>query len=98
MNAPVRRFSSTVRWPKQCRPSITWQTPIFTRSLVVSLSTRRPLNSIVPLVTSPRSAASRFEMDFSVVLLPAPLAPSRATIFPSGTSSETPFSTRITWS
>ena len=69
-----------------------------TSSLVVSLSTRWPLNSIVPLVTSPRSAASRFEIDFSVVLLPAPLAPSSATMLPSGTSSDTPFSTRITWS
>ena len=45
---------------------------------------------------SPRSAASRFEIDFSVVDLPAPLAPSSATILPFGTSSETPLSTRIT--
>ena len=40
-----------------------------TSSLGVSWSTRWPLNSIVPLVTSPRSARSRFEIDFSVVRL-----------------------------
>ena len=40
----------------------------------------------------------RLEIAFSVVDLPAPLAPSRATMPPSGTSSDTPFSTRITWS
>ena len=43
---PVSRFSSTVRWPKQCRPSITWMQPRRTRSLGVSPSTRSPLNSI----------------------------------------------------
>jgi hypothetical protein len=56
------------------------------------------LNSIDPLVTSPRSARSRFEIALSVVDLPAPFAPSSATIRPSGTCSDTPFSTRITWS
>ena len=69
-----------------------------TSSFGVSLSTRLPVNSIVPLVTSPRSARKRLEIDFSVVLLPAPFAPSSATTPPSGTSSETPLSTRITWS
>ena len=44
---------------------------------------RSPRNSIVPLVTSPRSARSRFEIAFSVVVLPAPLAPSSATMPPS---------------
>ena len=39
------------------------------------LSTRSPRNSIRPLVTSPRSARSRFETALSVVVLPAPLAP-----------------------
>ena len=46
---------------------------------------RSPRNSIVPLVTSPRSARSRLEIAFSVVVLPAPLAPSSATMPPSGT-------------
>ncbi|MNL62528.1 hypothetical protein D3C87_1865570 [compost metagenome] len=85
-----------VRCAKQWRPSITWITPRRTRSLGVSWSTRSPRYSIEPLVTSPRSACSRLEMALSVVVLPAPLAPSSATILPSGTSSETPLSTRIT--
>src|SRR2546425_11600121 len=59
---------------------------------------RLPLHSIVPLVTSPRSVRSSPEIAFSVVLLPAPLAPRRATMPPAGTRSETPFNTRITWS
>jgi hypothetical protein len=42
---------------------------------------------------SPRSSV---EIDFSVVLFPAPLPPSSATILPSGTVSDTPLSTRIT--
>ena len=37
---------------------------------------------IEPLVTSPRSACSRLEIAFSVVVLPAPLAPSSATMPP----------------
>jgi hypothetical protein len=51
----------------------------------------RPWNSIAPDVgrTSP-------EMARSVVLFPAPFAPMRATIFPSGTSSEIPESARTT--
>ena len=57
-----------------------------------------PMNSMLPLVTSPRSVRSRPEMALSVVLLPAPLAPRRATMPPSGTASDTPFNTRITWS
>ncbi len=43
------------------------------------------MNSTEPLVTLPRSASSRLEMAFSVVDLPAPLAPSRATMPPLGT-------------
>ena len=58
---------------------------------------RSPRNSIEPLVTSPRSPLSRLETARSVVVLPAPLPPSRATMPPSGTCSETPLSTRITW-
>ena len=63
-----------VRWPKQCRPSITCTMPRLTSSLGVSSSTRSPRNSILPLVTSPRSPRSKVEIAFSVVLLPAPLA------------------------
>src|SRR6478735_5077651 len=58
--------------------------------------TSTPSNRIEPLVTSPRSAWSRLEIAFSVVVLPAPLAPSSATMPPLGTESETPFRTRMT--
>ncbi len=40
--------------------------------------------------TVPALGLSILEMARSVVVLPAPLAPIRATTFPSGTSSETP--------
>ena len=35
-------------------------------------------------------------MALRVVLLPAPLAPRRATMAPAGTASDTPFNTRMT--
>ena len=72
---------------------MTWIAPRRTRSLGESRSTRSPSNMIAPLVTSPRSARSRLEIAFSVVVLPAPLAPSSATIPPFGTLSDTPFRT-----
>ena len=53
---------------------------------------------MLPLVTSPRSVRRSPEIALRVVLFPAPLAPRRATMPPSGTASETPFNTRITWS
>ena len=77
---------------------MTWTTPILTSSEGVRASTRSFWYVIDPFVTSPRSAPSRFEMDLSVVDFPAPLAPSRVTMPPSGTSRDTPLSTRITWS
>ena len=58
---------------------------------------RSPRSSIEPLVTSPRSPASRLLTARSVVVLPAPLPPISATMPPSGTCSDTPFSTRMTW-
>src|ERR1700755_2361917 len=45
---------------------------------------------MVPPVTAPRSAASNPEAALRVVVLPAPLPPSRATIAPGATLSETP--------
>ncbi len=86
-----------VRWAKQCRPSMTWIKPRRTMSAGDSASMRCPRSSIVPLVTAPRSPASRLETARSVVVLPAPLPPSNATMPPSGTVSDTPLSTRITW-
>ncbi len=58
---------------------------------------RSPAKAIEPFVTSPRSARNRFEIAFNVVVLPAPLPPRSATMPPTGTSSDTPFSTRMTW-
>ena len=59
-------------------------------------SMRSPMNSIEPSVTSPSSCFNRPDMAFRVVLFPAPLAPSSATMPPSGTSMETPLITRMT--
>ena len=53
------------------------------------------LDSIV--VTAPRSPCSKLEIARSVVVLPAPLPPSNDTMLPSGTLSETPLSTKMTW-
>ena len=69
-----------VRWAKQWRPSITWMQPRRTSSLGERACTSSPSNTIEPLVTSPRSACSRLDIAFSVVVLPAPLAPSSATM------------------
>ena len=49
-----------------------------------------------PLVTSPRSVRSRPEIAFSVVVLPAPLAPSSVVMRARLGLSDTPFSTRMT--
>ncbi|KAI1691008.1 hypothetical protein DdX_22163 [Ditylenchus destructor] len=55
-----------------------------------SASMRSPRSSMVPLVTAPRSPASRLLTARSVVVLPAPLPPSSATMPPSGTSATRP--------
>ena len=72
-------------------------TPRSTIAEVLRLSIRSPRSSIEPFVTAPRSPASRLLTARSVVVLPAPLPPISATILPSGTCSDTPFSTRMTW-
>src|SRR4051794_15874284 len=59
---------------------------------------RSPSNTIWPRVTSPSSVLSRPEIAFRVVDLPAPLAPSSATISPLRTSRLNPRSTRMTLS
>ena len=61
-------------------------------------SMRLPSKVMLPLVTSPRSVRSTPDTALSVVVLPAPLAPSSVVIEPDLTSSETPFSTRMTLS
>ena len=59
-------------------------------------SIRWPMNSMPPSVTLPSSVLRSPEMAFRVVVLPAPLAPRRATICPSATSSDSPLRTRMT--
>src|SRR5262249_29184661 len=96
--AAVSRFSSTVKCSNTCRPSITSTIPRPTTSEGSFRWMGSPRNSTVPFVTSPRSVRSSPEMPLSVVLFPAPLAPRRATMPPSGLRNDTPFSTRITCS
>ena len=62
------------------------------RSCIYSL-----LKDTDPFVTSPLSEASKLEIDFKVVLFPAPLPPSKAVMPPFLTFKLTPFKTRITW-
>jgi hypothetical protein len=60
------------------------------------LSVRFPRKASEPFVTAPPSEASSVDTDFKVVLLPAPLAPSSATILPIGTLNDTPRIAKIT--
>jgi len=55
-----------------------------------------PPKSMRPAETRPSSVLIRFEMAFSVVLLPAPLAPSSVTQEASGTLAEMPLTARMT--
>ncbi len=57
---------------------------------------RWPSRVISPLVISPFCTSRMPLIARRVVVLPAPLAPRRATMTPSGTWSEMPRSTRIT--
>ena len=72
--------------------------PSFTRVCGGSASMFSPRKCSSPRVTSPRSAFSKPLIDLSSVLLPAPLAPSSATMPPCGTSIETPLMASATWS
>ena len=68
--------------------------PSATRLCAASVAMLRPWNCTSPRVTSPRSAFSKPLIAFSKVLLPAPLAPSSATMPPSGTSIDAPLMAR----
>src|SRR5215208_1486295 len=84
--APSRRFSSTDSSAKMPRPSGTCAMPARATASGPRRDTLRPSKTTSPFVrTMPEIARS-------VVVLPAPLAPSSATISPSFTSSETPCS------
>ena len=79
----------TLRGAKICRPSGIWEMPAETiRSGGYPLMVRPSKATLPsPMGTSP-------EMAFNRVDLPAPLAPMRATILPSGTVKETPLRAR----
>ena len=74
---PSSRFSSTVIVGKSWRPSGTWAMPRPTISADRSPSRRAPSSSITP-----RRTGSSPEIARSVVVLPAPLPPIRATVSP----------------
>ena len=78
------------------RPSITWVIPALTMLEGLALEMSEPLKVIDPLVMSPSCTSSNPETALTVVVFPDPLAPSSATIEPSGTSMERPRSTKIT--
>ena len=77
-------------------PSITWVMPDRTMSAGLAPTRLLPSKVMEPLVMAPSWAPSRPVTARAVVLLPAPLAPSSATIEPSGTSMDSPRNDRIT--
>ena len=86
MYAPIRRFSQTVSSEKMPRPSGTCATPERATD-----SGPAPRSRLPPTITSPLRRTMP-ETARSVVVLPAPFAPSSATISPSSTVKETPCS------
>jgi hypothetical protein len=67
----------------------TWATPRRATDSVDMRVRDRPAKAISPVVPTVRETAR------SVVVLPAPFAPSNATDDPSSTASDTPWSTRV---
>src|SRR5262245_58661760 len=89
VKVPSWRFSATVRRLKSRRPSGTRARPSFTRSGGSRLPSGRPSKRI-----SPARGATRPAMALRSVVLPAPFAPTSATISPGRTSSEAPWRAR----
>src|SRR5438876_3302685 len=88
-NAPSIKFSSTVSFGNNRRPSGTIATP---RSTIAS-GDNRVRSCAVPSIVSridPRCGRTRPATHFISVLLPLPLVPSSATVSPASTLSETP--------
>jgi len=86
----MRMFSATVRLGKTARPSGTAHRP-----WRASRSGDVPRISTPPKVTVPAVGTSAPLATLSNVDLPAPFGPSRANTDPSGTSSDTPWTTSI---
>ena len=93
---PMMRFCSTVMCGSTRRPSITCTRPARTTAAESRPRIGWPSNVMLPPETRPSSESITPEMAFSVVLLPAPLAPSRATQPRCGTCIDTPLSARMT--
>ena len=83
--APICRFSVIVMRANTPRPSGTITRPCLTRSQAPWPLIGLPMNSISPAATGCMPV-----MAFSVVVLPAPLAPIRLTSSPCWTSKLTP--------
>ena len=82
--APSIRFSQTERLLSVPRPSGTWPIPIRAASSGVRRCSVRPANTTVPVVLIVPVKARK------VLVLPAPFAPSSATIEPRATVKSTP--------
>ncbi len=87
--APSRRLSSTVSRGKIRRPSGEWASPRMVTSWAGVESIRWPSNQI-----SPDSGRIRPEMVRNVVVLPAPLVPTRVTTWPCSTVKLMPLTAR----
>src|SRR5262249_53156404 len=94
--APRRRFSITVMSCTMPRPSMTWKMPRCTMRSGARRVISSPSKVTRPRVMAPSSLASRPEIAFSVVDLPAPLAPSSAVMPPRRAERLSPRSTRMT--
>ena len=90
VNAPISRFSRTVRLPKTRRPSGQSAMPRDTILCAGTPTRLSPSNSIEPVRGRKIPATV-----FSVVDLPAPLAPMSVTISPALTSNDTPLTAWI---
>src|SRR4029434_11021105 len=87
VNVPRLRLSATVRRLNSRRPSGTRASPSLIRSGASTSAMVRPAKRMSPL-----RAGTRPAIVFNSVVFPAPLAPTRATISPGLTCSDTPWS------
>jgi hypothetical protein len=85
VNAPIRRFSSTVSSGKTSRPSGTWASP-----RRITLSGSRPWIGVPSKITVPFWGSITPDTVRRIVVLPAPLAPRMVTMEPRGTAKLTP--------
>ncbi len=89
-------FSSTVRLGKIRRPSRTWVIPRATSDGAEALLVSTPPKCTEPFWILPRWKPRSPVIVRSVVVLPAPLGPRRATIDPAATEIDTPLKAEMT--